>query len=73
MAKISVPQDDGEIRIVRNGDLDDPTVYPVTNGTVDVDDENVAHFLSVLTGSALVEDAKSKSDLKNDKTAAPTA
>lgn len=52
---VRVPQEDGEISITRNGDLDDPTVYTVTSGTVEVDAADVAHFLSVVTGAELAD------------------
>jgi hypothetical protein len=55
MPKVSVPQDDGEIRIAVGGD--DPTVYPVTNGTADVPEEDLDLFLFNVDGAELVESA----------------
>lgn len=54
MAEVRVPQKDGEISIVRYGDLDEPTVYKVAKGVVNVDDNDVPHFLSVIEGAEIV-------------------
>lgn len=53
MAKVRVLQEDGEISIVRNGDLDEPTVYKVKNSTTEVEDVDVPHFLAVVDGAEL--------------------
>lgn len=54
MADIRVPKSAGdEIVIVRNGDIDNPTVYRPKDGVVKVDDADAAHFLSVIDGAHL--------------------
>lgn len=50
---VSVPQNEGEIRIAVDGDP--PVVYAVTDGQVLVDEERLVHFLTVIEGSALAE------------------
>lgn len=72
MAEVRVPQKDGEISIVRNGDLDDPTVYKVSKGVVNVDDNDVPHFLSVVDGSELVGGQRAAAALAETTEAAAT-
>lgn len=49
MAKVSVPQRDGEIVIARAGD--EPKTYKVTDGTVTVAADDLEHFLAHVDGS----------------------
>jgi DUF4097 and DUF4098 domain-containing protein YvlB len=68
MAKIRVPQKSGEIRVSRDGN--DAVVYEVTNGSIEIDDADVDHFLKVVEGSELVASSVSsddKSDAKSRK------
>jgi hypothetical protein len=53
--RVRVPQDDGEISISRRGDIDTPVIYPVTNGTVEVDEADIGHFLTVIDGAELAD------------------
>jgi hypothetical protein len=52
--RVSVPQSDGEIRIATDGN--EPDVYVVTDGQVDVDEAKVVRFLTVIDGSSVVQD-----------------
>lgn len=49
MARVTVPQKDGEIRLAIDGN--DAKVYAVANGVVNVDDADVARFLQAVEGS----------------------
>lgn len=51
MAKVRVPQAEGEIRISFGGG--DPAAYPVKGGLVDVPDPDVDRFLLHVDGSAV--------------------
>ena len=51
MAKVNVPQQDGEISISFAGD--DPIVFEVANGTVEVPDDQVTSFLARVNGAEL--------------------
>lgn len=52
VATVLVPQQDGEIRIARDGF--EPTVYPVTSGQASVALADVPNFLANIEGSAVV-------------------
>lgn len=61
MATISVPQQDGEIVLTRDGS-GQPTTYEVTRGQVTMPDGDEAlHFVSVVPGAAVVEASVDKS------------
>lgn len=51
MATVSVPQQDGEIRISLAGDT--PLVYPVKGGKADVPDDQLNAFLANVDGASV--------------------
>lgn len=72
MATISVPQQDGEIVLTRDGN-GQPVTYEVTRGQVTVPDGDEAlHFVSVVPGAELVEASADKSSTKATSSATST-
>ena len=55
MARISTPQQDGEIVISLAGDP--PMTFPVTDGAAEVPADQIAMFLATVAGSALMAEA----------------
>lgn len=58
MATVSVPQQDGEIRISEAGDS--AVVFPVKGGSVNVPDDKVSWFVARVDGAVPVASPKAK-------------
>jgi len=58
MQNVTVPQQEGEIRISHAGD--EPVVYPVKNGTVQVEDAALDGFLRQVPGAEIAAGNPSK-------------
>lgn len=63
MPKVFVPQEGGDIRIAVAGD--DPTIYKVSAGTVNVPAEDLDVFLGAVEGSSI--EAKPASTSSKEK------